>query len=285
MSILKQIISKYTINSEYDYFNAIREVLQEIALAGLYRGSFYSKAAFYGGTALRIFYGLDRFSEDMDFSLLEPNKDFTFEDYFPYVKAEFVSLGIEVELKIKEKQQFSGIESAFLKADTTSSQLNFNFFDKEFSDAGRHLKIKIEVDKTPPLKFKTEEKLLLEPFSFYTKCFELSSLFAGKMHALLFRNWKNRVKGRDWYDFVWYVKNRTILDLNHFKERAFQSGHLKTIDSFSANDLLVMLHTKIDALNLDYAKDDIIRFIDDDQKISVWSKDYFHQVADKVIIQ
>jgi len=279
MSILNQMLKKYTINSSDDYFNAIREIFQEIALAGLYRGNFYSKAAFYGGTALRIFHGLDRFSEDMDFSLLEINDDFSLDPFLPYLKKEFSALGIIVDLSIKEKKQHSNIDSAFLKADSTVYQIGIEFENSEIIDIGRQVKIKLEVDKKPPLKFQTEDKLLLQPFSFYAKCFDLSSLFAGKMHALLFRNWKNRVKGRDWFDFEWYVRSNVPLNFNHFKERAFQSGHLVDYDSFTKKDLIEILHAKIDELDINLAKEDIIRFIEDDKKIEIWSKDYFHQIA------
>src|SRR5690606_19814913 len=89
-----------------------------------------------------------------------------------------------------------------------------------------NIKIKIEVDTKPPLGFETEEKLLTKPFSFYVKCFALPHLFAGKMHALLFRKWKDNVKGRDWYDLEWYIRKGIPLSLNHFRLRAIDSGDL-----------------------------------------------------------
>ncbi|MEI7942922.1 MAG: nucleotidyl transferase AbiEii/AbiGii toxin family protein [Candidatus Riflemargulisbacteria bacterium] len=280
MNIIEQMLVKYKVTNNEEYFSAIREVMQEIALAGLYRGNFYSKAAFYGGTALRIFYGLDRFSEDMDFSLLEANEKFSLNPFLPYLKNEFSSLGIAVDLSIKEKTQDSNIESAFLKTNTSIYQIGIEFNGLEKINIDRQVKIKLEVDKTPPLKFNTEDKLLLQPFSFYAKCFTLSSLFAGKMHALLFRSWKNRVKGRDWYDFEWYVRNRVPLNLVHFKERALQSGHLTDITRFEKHNLEELIHNKIDSLNIELAKNDIVKFIKDDRKIDIWSRDYFHHLVD-----
>ena len=142
----------------------------------------------------------------------------------------------------------------------------------------RQLKIKIEVDIQPPLGFKTEEKLLLQPFSFYVKCFSLPDLFAGKMHALLFRQWKNRVKGRDWYDFEWYVRNNVTLNLEHFVERAFQSGNIQDRNLSQVN-FLGMLRAKISDLNINQAKDDIEKFVKDSQTLDIWSQDYFLQLS------
>lgn len=173
--------------------------MQQIALAGLYRGGFFNKAAFYGGSCLRIFLQLQRFSEDMDFSLLQPDVHFELDNYFEPITAEFKALGREVVINKKEKKKQTNVESAFLKEDTAIYNLQFR--------TEQTVKIKIEVDVNPPTGFNCEHKLLLLPFSFMTRCYSLPDLYAGKMHALLFRNWKARVKGRDWYDFEWYVRN------------------------------------------------------------------------------
>jgi len=121
-----------------------------------------------------------------------------------------------VEFIKKEKKKDTGIESAFLKDDTERYDLSFK--------TERSIKIKIEVDVNPPLDFNTEQRLLLQPFSFMTRCFTLPDMFAGKMHALLFRNWKLRVKGRDWYDFEWYIRNNVPLDFNHLQTRMVRTG-------------------------------------------------------------
>lgn len=190
MSVFDHMLSRYVVVTDTDRRNATHEVMQEIALAGLYRGGFFDKAAFYGGTCLRIFHSMSRFSEDMDFSLVSPSKVFRLEDYFSSVILEFKGAGRQVEFIKKEKKKDTGVESAFLKDDT-------ELFDLAFRTE-RSVKIKIEVDVKPPLDFSTEQKLMLQPFSFMTRCFTLPDMFAGKMHALLFRNWKSRVKGRDW---------------------------------------------------------------------------------------
>ena len=186
---------------------ALREIMQEIALAGLYRAGFYEKAAFYGGTALRIFYGLDHFSEDLDFSLLSDDPAFSFHPYIEAIITEFNSQGMQVSVREKAKSILSNVESAFLKSETIWKELVLDgVLPQQGLGQVANIKIKLEVDKRPPLGFDTEEKLITRPFSFYVKCFTLPDLFAGKMHALLFRKWQNNVKGRDWYDMEWYIK-------------------------------------------------------------------------------
>ena len=270
------MLQRYIIENSNDYYNALREILQEIALAGLYRGGFFDKAAFYGGTCLRIFYGLDRFSEDLDFSLLAPDEDFSLEPYFKALKTEFEALGIDVNITQKENKGSTPIESAFLKSDTTMHILSLdtkNLLQK--SPMKQQIKIKFEVDTNPPLGFDTEAKLLLRPFSFYTPCYVIEDLFAGKMHALLFRAWKQRVKGRDWYDFEWYIKNGYTLNLEHLSIRARESGDLNEDDSFTKESLQALLEKKIATLDMEMVKVDIRRFIKNDEVLDIWSIDYF----------
>ncbi len=272
-TIFDQMLDRYVIHTNDDYTNALHEIMQQIALAGLYRGGFFNKAAFYGGTCLRIFYRLERFSEDMDFSLLQHDEHFTLEDYFEPITAEFKALGREVVIHKKEKKQQTNIESAFLKDDTAVYNLQFR------TEQG--VKIKIEVDVNPPTGFNTEHKLLLLPFSFMTRCYALPDLYAGKMHALLFRNWKTRVKGRDWYDFEWYVRNNVPLNFNHFCERTYQFGSLKrselTIETFKQ-----LLKEKIAITSIEMVKGDLRPFIRNQSEMDIWSTDYFFQLVDAI---
>src|ERR1700733_6691050 len=212
--MIKEWMDSYKPVNKEEASQALREIMQEIALAGLYRAGFFEKAAFYGGTALRIFYDLDRFSEDLDFSLLEVAAAFSLDRYLDSVRKEFESAGMQVSIKEKEKTNKTNIESAFLKSETVWKELVLeSIVPQNGLDQKANIKIKLEVDTSPPLGFETEEKLLLRPFSFYVKCFTISDLFAGKMHALLFRKWKNNVKGRDWYDLEWYIKKGIALNL------------------------------------------------------------------------
>ena len=275
--MLNDWLNQYDIKSAKDEMNARREIFQEITLAGLSRGKFFEKASFYGGTALRIFYGLDRFSEDLDFTLNNTDANFTLENYIPFINEEFQLLDLKVDLEYSSKKLEKQIESAFLKSDTILANLSIN----NKTGPIKSLKIKIEVDTIPPLKFETESKLLFRPYSFYINVLKKEFLFAGKLHALLFRNWKSRVKGRDWYDFEWYVRNNIPVDISHFYERAFQSGN---IDEIQLTPELVkeMIIKKIDTVNLDDAKSDIERFISSPDALNIWSKQYFKDLVSHI---
>ena len=273
MEVIEQMLAKYPRRTDVEITHAMREVMQEVALAGLYRGGFFDKAAFYGGTCLRIFYGLPRFSEDLDFSLLAPDPAFSFAPYFKTLKSEFAALGFEVEVSEKHKTAATDITSAFLKKTSSVYDLTVQ--------GSRALKIKFEVDTDPPLGFSTEQKLLLQPFSFYTQCFALPDLFAGKVHALLFRQWKQRVKGRDWFDFEWYVKRGTPLNLAHLAIRARQSDHWQG-ETLSLDELKRLLRERIDTLDVDSARDDVVRFLQNPTDTAIWSRDYFAALADHI---
>ena len=277
--MIKDWLKEYNPSNKDEATQALREIMQEVALAGLYRKGFFEKAAFYGGTALRIFYGLDRYSEDLDFSLLEVDPDFSINPYLPVIVDEFEALGMHVSIREKQKAIKTNIDSAFLKSETIWKELVLeSVVPQQGLGQTASIKIKLEVDTVPPLDFQTEEKLLLKPFSFYVKCFSISDLFAGKMHALLFRKWKDNVKGRDWYDMEWYIRKGIVLDLKHFVSRAKDSGDWdeETISPGAFQDLL---HAKIDHVNFTRIKDDIRRFIPDARVLDIWNAQYFHDLA------
>ena len=272
-TIFNQMFSRYKIATKDDLTNATHEVMQEVTLAGLYKAGFFDKAAFYGGTCLRIFHNLPRFSEDLDFSLLQPDDDFKLENYFDAVIAEFKALGKEIVINKKAKTAQTNVESAFLKENT-------EIYDLQFATEKR-IKIKIEVDTQPPLDFSTEYKLLLLPFSFMTRCYSLPDLYAGKMHAFLFRNWQNRVKGRDWYDFEWYVRNNVVLNFNHLQKRTEQINALKekyfTLDIFKK-----MLKERIEKTNIEAVKNDVRPFLKNPKEMEIWSTEYFLQLMEMI---
>ena len=280
--MIKEWIEEYKPRNQQEAEAALREIMQEVALAGLQRTGFFERAAFYGGTALRIFYGLDRFSEDLDFSLLAVIPEFSLEPHFKGIVAEFEAIGMEVSIKEKTKSVTSNIDSAFLKSETVWKELAL---EGVIPQAGIQnpptIKIKLEVDREPPLGFDTEEKLLLKPFSFYVKCFTLPDLFAGKLHALLFRKWKQRVKGRDWYDLEWYIKKGVPLHLQHFLLRAQDSGDW-TPKTISQDQVIQLLKEKIDAVSFDRIREDVVRFIRDDKALEIWSPQYFKDLVAKI---
>ena len=266
--IYDNMLSVYDMATEQQKRNAIFEVNQQVILAGLYNGGFFDVAAFYGGTCLRIFPGLPRFSEDMDFFLLAPDDKFDFMKYFQPIIDEFAIVGREVEIKKKDKKGFGKVESAFLKDNTDVYDVSFQ--------TDKSIKIKIEVDTQPPLNFKTEQKLLLQPHSFMTRCFTLPDLFAGKMHALVYRGWKNRVKGRDWYDFEWYVRHNVPLDFAHLAERVRQFNNAE----IGQEEFVAQLKDRLATANINQVKSDVLPFVRNPKELDIWSNDYFVQLAD-----
>jgi predicted nucleotidyltransferase component of viral defense system len=280
--MIKDWLAGYNPSNQDEATQALREIMQEVALAGLYRKGFFEKAAFYGGTALRIFYGLDRFSEDLDFSLLKVDPDFSINSYLPAIVDEFEALGMHVSIKEKQKAIKTNIDSAFLKSETIWKELILEgVVPQQGLGQTANIKIKLELDTMPPPGFDTEEKLLLKPFSFYVKCLSISDLFAGKMHALLFRKWKDNVKGRDWYDMEWYIRKGVTLNLNHFVARAIDSGDWDK-ETIGQSEFRELLNTKIDAVNFSRIKDDIRRFIPDASVLNIWGAQYFHDLALKL---
>ena len=265
-----QMLSKYNQTTEQQRRNAIFEVNQQIILAGLYSGGFFDVAAFYGGTCLRIFHGLQRFSEDMDFSLIAPNDNFDFTQYFQPIIDEFALVGREVEIKKKDKRNFGKVESAFIKDNTDVYDITFN--------TEKSVKIKIEVDTQPPLQFNTEQKLVLMPKSFMVRCFTLPDLYAGKMHALVYRAWKNRVKGRDWYDFEWYVRHSIPLGFTHLHERAI----LFNQEDISKETFIEKLRERLSKADINQVKADVMPFVSNTKELDIWSKEYFLELADMI---
>jgi hypothetical protein len=281
--MIKEWLDEYKSKNILEAEQSLREIMQEIALAGLQRSGFFEKAAFYGGTALRIFHGLPRFSQDLDFSLLAVEPDFSLQYYLNGMREQFSALGMQVSINQKEKTNKTNIDSAFLKTNTAWKELVLlEIIPQEKTGFRPDIKIKIEVDTQPPLGFATEEKLLLRPFSFYVKCLSLPDLFAGKLHALLFRKWKDRVKGRDWFDFEWYVQKGILLHLDHLKERSVDSGDWDAGKEFNKNDLMLLLNAKIDSVSFARIREDIVKFIPDAHVLDIWSPKYFHDLADHI---
>ena len=289
MNIIEQMLSNYEITNEADLINALKEVFQEISLLGLYQGGFFEKAAFYGGTALRILHGLPRFSEDLDFTLLQKDDNFKLEQYFSSIVDEFEALGINIDIAQKVKKDFkSDIASAFLKNGTSIHTLNIEANDLgnilNGIHSGKKLKIKFEIDTNPPLKFQTESKTLLLPKTFNIITMTLPNLYAGKMHAVLCRKWISRVKGRDWYDFEWYVKRNTSLNLEHLQERMYESNDLDQNIKLNVELFKELMYKRIDELDIDGAIKEVSPFIKDKSGFEFWSKEYFKLLTDKIIL-
>lgn len=279
---VRQMIEKYGCKNTGEYKNALKEVIQEVALCGLSRGGFFKKAAFYGGTALRIFYGLDRFSEDMDFSLLSPDRNFQIDTYFSYLKEELLANGFELSVERKEKASESDVQSAFIKGGTLTHLLKIMpVSEKILGVADTELiKIKFEIDTNPPDKATFETKYALLPIPYAVQLYDEGSLFAGKIHAVLCRSWKTRVKGRDFYDYLWYLARGTKVNLLHLQKRLEQSGKWNHDDKLTVSDLKTLLFERFGAVNFESAKQDVLPFIQDISKLALWGKDFFRAVTD-----
>lgn len=288
---IAKMLEKYDLSSADKIYEALREILQEIVLLGLHRAGFFDHALFYGGTALRILYGLDRFSEDLDFSLIEPNTNFDLSVYEDAVIEALHSFGFEVTIQLKNSE--STIKSAFVKGNTSQHLLNIEApadIVKTFGQ-GRLVRIKFEVDTQPPLDFQSEKKTLLVPSPFTINTMTLPSLFAGKMHAILCRNWSSRPKGRDWYDLVWYISHGYTLDIKHLNARlqqncAWQEDQGITIaKDIDETHILELLKMRIEDLDITAAKRDVEIFISDSRVLDIWSREFFMDIIKKIEFQ
>ena len=270
MTIFDEMVAAYNPQNAEQRLNAQHQAMQQIVLAGLQKGGFFEHAAFYGGTCLRIFYNLPRFSEDMDFSLTEKNPSIHLENYFQAIQDVFAFTGKEVVITKKEKLNFGRVESAFLKEDTSAYDIAFR--------TEKTVKVKIELDTDPPLLFDTEQKLLMKPYSLMVRCFTLPDLFAGKMHALVYRNWKSRVKGRDWYDFEWYIRFNVPLNFKHLQERIREFSGKEV----SKEEFMQLLRERLSTADINQVKQDVLPFVDRPSDLNIWSNDYFLQLADRI---
>lgn len=284
-TVLEQMLAKYELNSDYDRVNALKEILQEITLCGLSRAGFFRKAAFYGGTALRIFYGLDRFSEDLDFSLKEKDEAFDLSRWFAAIENEAAAYGLNLSVEMKKKAKDTAIKSAFLKGNNREHLLLF-YDDKGINggiSGNEAIKIKFEIDTWSPAGASFEKKYRLLPAPYEVNMYDEPSLFAGKLHAVICRNWKNRVKGRDLYDYVFYMSRGAHVNLPHLRARLIDSGFITENDACELEDVKKMLMNKFNTIDYKQAIEDVIPFIKDSSKIDLWSADFFQQITENLM--
>ena len=282
-SVLKNMLDKYDIKNTEDEINAMKEIIQEIVICGLSRGGFFNEAAFYGGTALRIFYGLNRFSEDLDFALLEPNKNFDLSKYFSFVEKEVLAYGLNLKIETKEKTKDSNILSAFLKGDT--KEHIFIFFPNENiknTTSLKNIKIEFEVDVNPPSGATYEFKYKLLPSPHQVRLYDEASQFAGKIHAILCRNWNYRTKGRDLYDYIFYLSKETKVNSKLIKSKLVESEAISADSEFNVDILKEMLNNKFKEINYTAAKEDVVAFIEDTDSLNLWNADFFMDITKRL---
>jgi len=275
--IQKKLESYFSRNHEEEE-NAIKEITQEVALYGLFKAGFFEKASFQGGTCLRILYGLDRFSEDLDFALDRPDPSFSLQPYLDHAVSVMKVYGYQIEISGRDKTD-SNVKMRFLKDDSMINMLSF----RHQSEPSKKIKIKIEIDVNPPQGSKSEIRYCDFPIDFTVKAHEPSSLFSGKIHALLCRPY---VKGRDWYDFAWYVSRRTEINLPFLSSALQQMGPFK--DQGSVIDLVwvkTQLSSRIESMNWSQARDDVRRFVKPEklEVLELWGKEFFLSKVDKLL--
>lgn len=279
-SIISQMLDNYKLDTKTDYYNALKEIVQEIALCALAETDFFDHVAFYGGTALRIFYGLNRYSEDLDFSLMK-KEEFNLEKYFSSLENCFSSYGMSFDAQLKEKNVDSTIQSAFLKGNTLEHTLLIEMSPElsKHIQKNESLKIKLEVDIEPPALASYEFKNRLLPTPYKVRLYDKGSLFAGKLHAILARGWKNRIKGRDFYDYLYYIGTKTFPNLKHLRERLIESKKWKKEEPLTMKDLKQLLLERFEGVDFENAKNDVLGFVRNPRELDLWSKDFFISVT------
>ena len=285
MSSIQSMMERYQPQNAEAYRNALKEIVQEIALYSMSKSGFFQEGAFYGGTALRIFYGLHRFSEDMDFSLVHPNPSFALSDYLPTVEEELSAVGLKMRVEQKNKTKVTDIQSAFIKGGTLIQIISIQQTD-EVLIPGIHkqeqLKIKLEVDTNPPPGAGFELRYALRPVPYVVRLYDKPSLFAGKIHAVLCRNWARRIKGRDLYDYVWYLSQDTPVNLFHLQKRLEQSDRWDSSKQLALQDTKDMLKERFSQLDFEAAKKDVIPFLSDASELDLWNAGFFQAITENL---
>ena len=281
-TVIEEMLKSYQVDNIYDRKNAMKEIMQEIVLCGLSRAGFFKEAAFYGGTALRIFYGLDRFSEDLDFSLEQINLDFDLCSYFPVLEKEVKAFGLNVEIQEKQKTKDSNIRSAFLKGNTKEHLLLFYADERDVGTVAKNevVKIKFEVDTNPPAFATYEHKYRLLPVPYEIRLYDMPSLFAGKIHAVICRGWQSRIKGRDLFDYIFYLSKAVTVNQRHLRARLIDSGYISENQECTLEEIKTMLKNRFDSIDFLQARKDVEPFIRDTSVLDIWSSDFFKQITE-----
>ena len=281
-TVIEEMLKSYQVNNIYARKNAMKEIMQEIVLCGLSRAGFFKEAAFYGGTALRIFYGLDRFSEDLDFSLEQINLDFDLCSYFPVLEKEVKAFGLNVEIQEKQKTKDSNIRSAFLKGNTKEHLLLFYADERVVGSVAKNevVKIKFEVDTNPPAFATYEHKYRLLPVPYEIRLYDMPSLFAGKIHAVICRGWQSRIKGRDLYDYIFYLSKAVTVNQKHLRARLIDSGYISENQECTLEEIKTMLKNRFDSIDFLQARKDVEPFIRDTSVLYIWNSEFFKQITE-----
>ncbi|OGF67687.1 MAG: hypothetical protein A2Y62_11220 [Candidatus Fischerbacteria bacterium RBG_13_37_8] len=272
IKLIQERLNSYNCKSELEEEHAIREITQEVALAALSRTDFFKHAIFQGGTCLRIFYGLNRFSEDLDFILKKPNPGFKLQPHLQSLSEEFEAYGYKIDITDRSKTDIA-VRKAFIKDESIGKVLQFNHIGKK--GYFRKIRIKIEIDTIPPEGSKMEVKYLDFPFVSSVTIQDKPSLFAGKVHALLCREY---IKGRDWYDFLWYTSQRIKINYSYLASALNQQGTWKDQDiEVNLDWCMAELGKAIKSIAWKRMAEDVRRFVRvaEQPSLNLWSKELF----------
>lgn len=277
--VVQERLNSYGCASASEEEQALREITQEIVLAALGRTAFFDKAAFQGGTCLRIFHGMNRFSEDLDFALRVPDRAFELQGYLKAVVEDLGAFGYQIQIDDRGGVD-EVVKTAFLKDDSIGRLLNLGFRPK--NGPLRKIRIKFEIDSNPPAGADYEVRVMDFPFPAAVSLFDLPSLFAGKMHALLCRKY---VKGRDWYDFLWYATRSTRPNFELLSSALDQNG------PWAGKELAVdrlwcgrELAAKLEMLDFMKLREDMKRFLKPVEvaSLNLWTREFFLDRVDKL---
>lgn len=279
VKLIQDRLDSYHCRSNVEEEHAIREITQEVVLAALGRTEFFKHALFQGGTCLRIFYGLNRFSEDLDFILKEPDRDFQLQPHLQAVSDELKAYGYDVEIADRSKAGVA-VRKAFLKDDSLGKVLQLRYVDK--SGPARKIRVKFEVDTNPPSGSGMEIKYVDFPFVSSVTVQDKPSLFAGKLHALLCREY---VKGRDWYDFLWYTSQNVGINYAFLSSALSQQGPWQHRDiQIDWQWCFTHLEDRVKSVDWAAAREDVRRFVKASEfpSLELWSPELFLSQLQKI---
>ena len=278
--MIEDRMREYKPTSKRDELNAFKEIAQEIALLALSRAEFFKHAAFQGGTCLRIIYNLPRFSEDLDFIMFNPTPEFAWQPYLDAIKLEFDSWGLSLQVKDRSDAD-TIVKKAFLKESSFGKVLRL-LYARDRSDM-QVAEIKLEIDTNPPQGSFFETKLLAFPTPYSVVTQSLPSLFAGKLHALLCRPY---VKGRDWFDFIWYLSHRTSVNYTFLKEALVQQGPWKGSSHITIDRqwLCEQLQEKVQNIQWDLSRRDVEVFLKprELESVKLWNATFFEHFIKQI---
>lgn len=282
--IIVAMVKRFDIRTDIERDHAVRQTIQEMVLESLSHTDFFEKVSFNGGTALRIFHNLDRFSEDLDFFLKVNADEFDFEYYIRELRNNLSRFGIDFITDVVNKANNNNIKKGMVSTNTKNLVMSF-FLDDRFADSiceSQLTKIKIEVDIDPAPYSISERTMSTLPFPYSISVADMSTMFSGKIHAILCRGWKNRVKGRDLYDFVFFINNKTSVNYMFLKEKLITSGY--DGEKLTFDEVKRMLVKKFNDVDYKSAKDDIINFISTEHVVGLdaWCPEFFVSLCDKL---